>query len=551
MESENFRVAITEKSVTDHKSSQLVLGTEAHSKENWDAKFGRFSVSHPYVFSEPITTFALTKSKESPEGTELSVQGFTDQASQTVSFDDTPLFKSQYQSSIAMMQSNIYSAECPLQDSKVVSSAFDHSGGILSSQNGDIKIVIPKGAIAIGDLVKVYVATSLYASSEQFSFPSYVGLCDLVSSFCWIGTPYKFLKCVIVEIDIVAVIDDPKHYCLLSCKDNDLVMQPVDYDYEFETRETETVCVFETTHFCSYCVAFKEDHGEKEAKDMRQIGIYAYQSEIKNGVDEILVELCCFIPLKECISRVREVQNRKGMRLLKPIATKLFYVCYRRKRYVFSLSHEDEIGGWEIDSNKCDKISATSVNFFKGKGGSCKTLMQAEEDGSFPPRFTASIDPSGRKISKLKMLLKVRLLNEQNGKMKQTESFMLRIDMRPYDIPFDKIRLEPVGTSFPAFVDDKSCKVNIEKITRHYDKLSQLSFNEIRPLLRRHGVITSFDVENIDSKSLNSDKMHYLLEDVLIKSLKSDVQDKYDSFLKSLDESENSLAKTLAQCLSH
>ena len=62
-------------------------------------------------------------------------------------------------SMIQSMESNIYSAECLLQDSKVLSTAVNHSGGVLSSQHGDVKIVIPKGAIAIGDFVKVYVAS--------------------------------------------------------------------------------------------------------------------------------------------------------------------------------------------------------------------------------------------------------------------------------------------------------------------------------------------------------------------------------------------------------
>ena len=356
---------------------------------------------------------------------------------------------------------NDFKITCPLIDGEVVAAIFDSDGGILSSKYGDVKIVIPKGAICSGDLVKLYVATSLFGY-DQFIFPELYDITTLVSSFCWIGGSYPFTKPISVEIEHFAVIDDQNQYCLFSCEDNtDSKMQPVNHDYSFELRDSKSVCVFQTTHFCSYCLQYSIDN-EREAKDMRKIGAYAFQSEIEDSSDEIKSKICLCIPLAPCASRIKKLHKRKHMIFL---GSKVFNVSFKKqkfRKYNFKLSHEDEVNGWHLASNKNDKIHATSVNFFNGRYGSAETLKEAEKDGLFPPSFALYIDPSGRTNDKLKTSLVVTSFKHKKQKQKQT--FVLSINMHLCEAIAERRRYEPFGTSATPFVerlistDKNTCK---------------------------------------------------------------------------------------------
>ena len=53
----------------------------------------------------------------------------------------------------------------------------------------------------------------------------------------------------------------------------------------------------------------------------------------------------------------------------------------------------------------------------------------------------------------------------------------------------------------------------------------------------------------MDSKLLETEKVQYLLDDVIIRSLASDFLQQYNGFCEALKESENTLARKLAQDL--
>jgi len=441
---------------------------------------------------------------------------------------------------------------CPLIDGEVVAAIFDSDGGILSSKYGDVKIVVPKGAIHSGDLVKLYIATSLFGY-DQFIFPELYDITTLVSSFCWIGGSYPFTKPISVEIEHFAVIDDENQYCLFSCEDNtDSKMQPVNYDYSFELRDSKSVCIFKTIHFCSYCLQYSIDN-EQEAKDMRKIGAYAFQSEIEDSLDEIKYKICLCIPLAPCASRIKKLHKRKRMIFQ---GSKVFNVSFKKhkfRKYNFKLLHEDEVNGWHLASNKNDKIHATSVNFFNGRYGSAETLKEAEKDGLFPPSFVIYIDPSGRTNDKLKTDLVVTSFKHKKQKQKQT--FVLSINMHLCESIAERRRYEPFGTSATPYVetlistDKDTCKINIDKIRKHYNHLLNLPVNEVRPLLVKLNVVTSYDLKVMESKLLEKEKVQYLLDDVIIRSLASDFLQQYNGFCEALKESENTLARKLAQDL--
>jgi len=69
--------------------------------------------------------------------------------------------------------------------------------------------------------------------------------------------------------------------------------------------------------------------------------------------------------------------------------------------------------------------------------------------------------------------------------------------------------------------------------------------NKLLPNLYAKQVITLDDKKIMESKPLEKDRMRYLLDDVLLCSLKSNVGLKYDSFVEVLEASDDALAKEL------
>ena len=127
-------------------------------------------------------------------------------------------------------------SKCPL--SQAVSGSCDHNGGVVTSEHGDLKLTIPKGAIKEGDVVTFSIASDLYG---PFILPSKCQA-DFVSPYYWIGVSgsYQFHKPVRVEFEHFAVVTacDPSHYQLPSCEDDDksYTMQPIDCDLNFTVQ---------------------------------------------------------------------------------------------------------------------------------------------------------------------------------------------------------------------------------------------------------------------------------------------------------------------------
>ncbi|XP_065905030.1 uncharacterized protein [Dysidea avara] len=97
------------------------------------------------------------------------------------------------------------------------------------------------------------------------------------------------------------------------------------------------------------------------------------------------------------------------------------------------------------------------------------------------------------------------------------------------------------NNSVPPSVNDKkfkgnSSKVAMQKLRRHCDALTKLSITSILGSLFAEGVITRYDKMLIETKSLESDRVTYLLDDVLYRSLLVGVMDKYTGFVKVLEQ---------------
>jgi len=448
--------------------------------------------------------------------------------------------------------------ECPLRDvDKICSAKFDHNGGELENEYGEIKLVLPRGAIRKGDLVDIQVATSLF-SDDQFTFQSSHDISELTSPICWIGASYLFLKAVHVEIEHVADISNPENYSLLTCGDNtDLVMRPVSHSYRFEILEShKSLCTFETDHFCSYCVKYKhkENKAKKEAKIMRKIALYAFQSEVNSG--EIMIKVYFLIPLSRCIKRLKQVQ--KNLKRKQVFCGMFYKVSYKDNRYYFTMSHDSYIQGWQIKSSKFDKIEVTAVDFFKKKHGSAKSLKQAEDDELYPPSLRMSIDPSKRDTDELNFDVYIEL--HKNNSIKQSEMFHLNLVMQ-----HKEQRIQPIGRSaklmhmsaeeistleqMKLISDSRMCMIFRDKIKKSYDKLLKLPMQDILGLLVTHSVITFPQLRVINTMSLDKDKVNHLLQYIIIPSLDCGCSELYNQFLKCLKESEDRTANVLLQQL--
>ena len=200
--------------------------------------------------------------------------------------------------------------KCPLpSNATIISSVCDHTGGILNTKDGGIKLTIPKDAIKDGDLVNICTATNLYG---PFVLPTKC-VTGLVSPYYWIGIArsYHFQKPVKVELEHYAVVTacDPSHYQLLTCEDDDesYTMRPVDYELDFEVQGDISLCTFHTQHFCSYCLWHK-----CEDIVVNRIGAFYLKPENYQCLNYFTVEIWFSFLSSYCIKRNKELYMKNG-----------------------------------------------------------------------------------------------------------------------------------------------------------------------------------------------------------------------------------------------
>ena len=87
----------------------------------------------------------------------------------------------------------------------------------------------------------------------------------------------------------------------------------------------------------------------------------------------------------------------------------------------------------------------------------------------------------------------------------------------------------------------------IQKIKDHYEDLKRLNTASILGSLYSKDVITSEQKETIECIALDSGKMDYLLQHIIIKSLQSKIIKTFKNFLLVLEESDDNLMETVAQ----
>ena len=291
-----------------------------------------------------------------------------------------------------------------------ISGSYDHSGGILTSGDSGLKLIIPEGAIMDGDLVTLYIAIGLYG---PFKLPPH---CQLASPYYWISVSgsYHFYKPIQVEFEHFAVVTacDPSHYQLLTCEDDDesYSMQPVNYELKFRVQGNVSLCTFHTYHFCSHCLS----HNCKDPM-INKIGAFFLKQRNFQSLDEFTVEIWFSFPISYCMKRNEELYTKKGM-ILHSDSTSIFEASSNRSsRSYFSLSYKHRIYGWHIDHFRFKDIPTEQVNFYN-HFTSMKELEIHEEQSLFPPRFILKVSKKCQYNTDLNTYITVTLCKTKEKK---------------------------------------------------------------------------------------------------------------------------------------
>ena len=106
-----------------------------------------------------------------------------------------------------------------------------------------------------------------------------------------------------------------------------------------------------------------------------------------------------------------------------------------------------------------------------------------------------------------------------------------------------------VNTSYylcSSIADD--CSTACAKLRKQYDKLIHLPVKALLPSLYAKEVIDSDQKKTVEATLLDTEKMGYIL-DLVIDSLKAGVAIKYNSFLKVMKDSKDSVANEAVKSL--
>jgi len=93
---------------------------------------------------------------------------------------------------------------------------------------------------------------------------------------------------------------------------------------------------------------------------------------------------------------------------------------------------------------------------------------------------------------------------------------------------------------------EMACIAALERIRKHYIRLTNLRINSILDSLFTNGTITHDEKKEIDRETSDKEKMKNFLDKILIPSLKIHLQ-KYNGFLAALEEADDSDMNLIAK----
>ena len=95
---------------------------------------------------------------------------------------------------------------------------------------------------------------------------------------------------------------------------------------------------------------------------------------------------------------------------------------------------------------------------------------------------------------------------------------------------------------------DFDCIGTAKQLKKQLEKLSMLSYDNMKTSLFANEVITTKEKEVIDSK-IGCEKMEYLIEEIIIPSLEQGFGKKYKSFLKVMEDNQDTTLQYTAKML--
>ena len=303
--------------------------------------------------------------------------------------------------------------------SHAISGSCDHSGGVITSECGDLKLTIPKGAIKDGDVVSFSVASDLYG---PFVLPS-KNKDDLVSPYYWISVSgsYHFHKPVQVQFEHYTVVNacDPSHYQLLTCEDDDEshTMQPVDHELDFTVQGNISLCTFETYEFCSYCLY----HGCKDPVINRIAAIFLKNKDFQYS-HHFTAEIWFTLPISHCIHRIKELYSEQDMILDMKCSYNFEASCDKSSKDYFTLLYDANISDWNLSHSRSAEIETKCINFHNYYTDA-KELRANELISLFPPHFIVNVTQKPNCNTELHTDITV-ILNKAEGKSKQISFYL-------------------------------------------------------------------------------------------------------------------------------
>lgn len=186
--------------------------------------------------------------------------------------------------------------QCPFKYSNIVSRKFSSDGGVMIIEEYGVTVTVPKGAIE-DHCVEIQAAASLFG---PFVIPDDY---HPVSPYVWIAADYVFEKQLQVDIEHhadIANLKDESQLCILKtcsskCSTHDHHSEAhimIKWNNQFNI--TDKVCTLFTNHFCSQCLASKND----QTPD--RIIAYHYLPNNYKSADSFRAELCFCYDLSIC-----------------------------------------------------------------------------------------------------------------------------------------------------------------------------------------------------------------------------------------------------------
>ena len=165
---------------------------------------------------------------------------------------------------------------------------FDYNGGELVIKEHAVKVTVPIGAIDRDCKVQIEVAASLFG---PYFIPE--DYCP-ISVYVWIGACYKFKEKIMVEIEHDLFVNEGENVsglCVLTAREetreNNQILKM--HEESCEYKLAKSTCTIFTSHFCSICLATKQQVKFDKA---RRVIMYHYLPEDYKSAKVFVPEVC-------------------------------------------------------------------------------------------------------------------------------------------------------------------------------------------------------------------------------------------------------------------